>query len=69
MSSKTLMFVLGGVVVLVIGVAGYLVYARFDDRNHDQEGFKRVMEKKIHGQKDLFDGFTTDPMPAPRRAK
>lgn len=57
--------------LLVIALAGAIFYglSRLDDnsRPHNQEGFKGLMEKKVHGR-ELFDGFASDPTPSRRKS-
>jgi hypothetical protein len=62
MSAKLYAAMAAGIVVLLAGVIGLVLWARLDDRPSHQEGFKQMMDKKIHGR-EMFDGFTSDPTP------
>jgi hypothetical protein len=60
--SKTVYVILGLLATLLVGAIVYGLTRGDGDRPHSQEGFKQIMEKKVHGR-ELFDGFTSDRPP------
>src|SRR5262249_981876 len=65
MSNQGLQLPIAGLAVGAAAVPCFVWTRSEAERPSNQEGFRRAMEKKIHGNKSEFDGFTS--APAPRR--